>query len=357
MGRDRFPRAPDGVWRAPSLPQTGCRFMFASRWPISSGVLLLGVLLLGVLLAGAPALAQMTPKKAVSPAVPGDLSKPAYDTKTPVYDVSAGRNKSASTVVAEIEGRAITLGDVGDAIRALPPSVAQLPFESLFPHVVDTLIKQQALVVRAQQDGLDEDPVVRRHMRAASDKELANEYLNREIAKGVSESALLDRYTRDVASRPGPDEARVRLILTSTEKEATALIAELRGGADFAAVARRSSKDTTSQTGGDLGFTTREGLTPEVGAVVFALAVGQVAPYPVRTAAGWFVVKVEERRSRPAPSFAQARAGLLDQMLREGVAPLSEQALRGLTVREYNLSGKESELSEKANESPESQAR
>ncbi len=278
-----------------------------------------------------------------SPAAPGDLSAPAFDTKAAVYDNKSPLTKSASTVVAEVEGRAITLGDVGDAIRALPPSLAQLPFETLFPHVVDTLVKQQALVVRAQQQGLDEDPAVRRHIRAASDRELANEYLTREISAGITEAALLDRYNRDIANKPGPDEVRVRLILTPIEKDALGFIAEIKSGADFAVVARRASKDPTAQVGGDLGFVTREGLMPEVGAVVFALPSGQMAAFPVRTASGWFVVKAEERRARPAAPFATARAQLKDAILREGVAAATESALSGLTVREYNLSGKEAD--------------
>jgi len=293
-----------------------------------------------LLVMAAGAVAQPTQKKSVSPVAPGDLSKPAFDTKTPVYDSAAVRNKSASTVVAEVEGRAITLGDVGDAIRALPPSVAQLPFENLFPGVLETLIRQQALVVRAEQQGLDEDPVVRRHIRAASDRELVNEYLNREIARDITEAALLDRYNRDVANKPGPEEVRVRLILVPTEKEAQRLLAEVKGGVDFAAVATRSSKDTTARVGGDLGFTSRDGLMAEVGAVAFTLMPGQIAPFPVRAAPGWFVIKVEERRTRPAPSFAEVRERLKDAMLREGVAPMSETALKGLTVREYSLGGK-----------------
>ncbi len=281
-------------------------------------------------------------KANVSPAAPGDLSKPAFDTKTPVYDPTLAMSKSASTIVAEVEGRAITLGDVGDAIRALPPSLAQLPFDTLFPHVVDQLIRQQALVVRAQQQGLDEEPVVRRHIRAASDRELANEYLRREISKDITEAALLARYNREVAGKPGEEEARVRVALLPTEKEALAFIAEARGGADFATLAKRASKDPTAQIGGDLGFNTRSGLTPEVGAVAFALPSGQMAPLPVHAAPGWFAVKVEERRFRPAPPFAEVRASLSEAMLREGVAPLTEAAMTGLTVREYNLVGKES---------------
>lgn len=288
-----------------------------------------------------PAAAQIETRSAPSPVAPGDLSKPVFDTSTPVYGSVASLDKAASTVVAEVEGRPITMGNVGDAIRALPSATAQLPFETLFPSVLEQLIRQQALVVRAQQEGVDEDPAIRRRVREAADRQLADEYLREEIAKKITEAELLGRYNRDIAGRPGPEEARVRIILTGTEKEAADLIAELQGGADFATVARRASKDTTASAGGDLGFKTREQLNAQVGAVAFALPVGQVAAYPVRSPAGWFVVKVEERRLEPTPGFASVREQLRQSLLRDRVIPFTTAALTGLKVRKYNFSGQE----------------
>jgi peptidyl-prolyl cis-trans isomerase C len=244
-------------------------------------------------------------------------------------------------MVAEVEGRPITLGDIGDAIRALPPSMAQMPFDALYDSVLDQLIKQTAVVVRAQQRGIDEDPVVRRRMKAATDRVLSEEYLQREVSKNVTETALLERYNRDIAGRPGPEEARIQVILTGSEKEAADLIAAIQGGADFATVARRASKDTTASAGGELGFHTRDGMAPEIGAVAFTLPVGQVTPNPVRGAAGWFVVKVEERRRQPTPAFAVVREKLHDQLMVEGVEPVALQAVKDLKIRRYNFNGTE----------------
>ena len=104
-----------------------------------------------------------------------------------------------------------------------------------------------------------------------------------------------------------------------------------------------ASKDPTGATGGDLGFNTRDGLTPEIGAVAFALPPGQVAVYPVRSAGAWFIVKVDERRRGAVPGFASVRERLFQGLLRDGVPAATTTAMTGLTVREYNLSGKEIE--------------
>jgi peptidyl-prolyl cis-trans isomerase C len=314
--------------------------MWVSRSLIGPGALRASVLSL-CLAAGSAAFAQDTAKSAPSPAAPGDMSKPMFDTTTPVYDSITSLDKAASTVVAEVEGRPITMGNVGDAIRAMPPATARLPFDALYPIVLEQLIQQQALVIRAQQQGLDEEPAIRRRVRAAADRELAEQYMQTTLSKGITEAKLLDRYNRDVAGKPGPDEVHTRIILTDNEKAALSAIAELKGGADFATVAQRASKDSTAAAGGDLGFKTREELNPEVGAVAFALPVGQVTPSPVHGAAGWFVVKVEERRQRATPSFASVREELRQTMLTEGVVPLAAAALKDLKVRRYNFTGTE----------------
>jgi peptidyl-prolyl cis-trans isomerase C len=287
--------------------------------------------------------AQSAAKPDASPLAPGDLKAPIFDTRTPVYNLAGETEKSAGSVVAEVDGRAITLGDVSDAIAELPPAVRDLPFADLFPGVVDQLVRQQALAIRAQRQGLDEDSAIRRRIKAVSDRMLGDELLKREASAGITEAALLERYTKDIAGKPGPDEAHVRVIMVQTEQEATAIIAELRAGGDFATLAKRSSKDPTAIAGGDVGFVTIGQLTPEIGAVVFAMLSGQSTPMPVHTLGAWYVLKVEERRRGSARPFSVGREELRQAMIKERVPDLIKAALAGVTVRLYNINGKESD--------------
>jgi peptidyl-prolyl cis-trans isomerase C len=289
--------------------------------------------------------AQAAPQTDPSPFAPGDLKRPIFDTQTPVYDAIPGQAKSASTVVAEVDGRAITLGDVGDAITELPVTVRNLPFADLFPGILAQLISQQALVIRAQHQALDEDPAVRRKVKAAGDRVMANALLEQEISSSITETALLARYNKDISGKPGPEEVHVRVIMVPTEQEAIGIVTELRGGADFATLAKRSSKDTTAPAGGDAGFVALDGLTPEVGAVVFSTPPGQFTPFPVRSAGAWFVLKVEDRRRQTTRAFSVVRDSLRQAMLREGVADVLRAAMKDVTVREYDFTGKETNAS------------
>ncbi len=297
-------------------------------------------LLLG-LVCSCAALAQTGPRGDASPFAPGDLKRPIFDTAKPVADTSHEKEKSAATLVAEVDGRAITLGDVSDAIAELPPGMQSVPFDQLYPSVVDRLVRQQALVIRAQRQAVDEDPVVRRKLKAATNQILADEMVRHEVMPLITEQALLDRYNKDIASAPRADEVHLRVIMTPTQDAALAAIAELKAGAEFATVAKKSSIDSTASIGGELGFLRMDHLNPEVGSVAFVLPAGQLTQYPFRSSGGWFIVKVEERRVGKPPSFAEAREGLVRTMLREDAPDVIARAMKEVTVREFNIDGKE----------------
>jgi len=299
------------------------------------------VLAQGPLLISGAVLAQIQPGP--SPLAPGDLSKPIFDTTTPDYDTSGARQKGANTIVAEVDGRDITLGEASDAIRALPPSVAVMPFDVVFPIAIDQLVKQRALVVEAQRLGLDDDPEVKRRMKSAADRVLVDELLRREGTRTITQLMLQDRYKRDFADKPGPEEVRIRIIMTPTEAEARTLLDELNKGGDFATIAKRSSKDATSLTGGDLGFVRRDSVNAEIAAVAFSLPAGQTSAFPVASVGAWFLVKTEARRMAPTLTFSEARPIVMQDLLREHALTVTRDAMARVVVRRYGMAGKEGE--------------
>ncbi len=299
--------------------------------PVASGCRSAAFGAVAILLVGWPAAAQRAADAQPAPASP---SAGSYNPGEMLRDL-------ANPVVAEVDGRPITLAEVGDAIRSLPSGLRALPFEELYPGVLERLIQQQALVQKARRMHLDLDPVVKRHMQAAADQVLENELLNRLLDADISEQALLARYDSEYAHKPGPEEADVRVIRVPTEEQARKLIAELTAGADFATVARRDSTDVSGAQGGALGFLRQDKLAPELGAAAFMLAPGQVSPNPVRGRGGWFVIKVEAKRRVPPPGFAEVREQLRHQMMQEGVSKVAQQALAEASVRRFNMNGTE----------------
>lgn len=243
-------------------------------------------------------------------------------------------------MVGEVDGQQIHLSEVGDAIRGMPGGGAGNAFELLYSVVLNRLIEREALVVRAQAQGIATDPTVQRHVQEATKRVLEDAYLRRETGKMVTDQMLTARYDSEIRGKPGPEQVQGEVILVPTEAAAQDIIAKLAAGADFAALAREASKDPTGMAGGDLGFLPRDSLGPEVGAVLFELKPGEVAPYPVRTSAGWFVVRAGERRLAPTPSFEEVRPRLEAECERDNVAAVVQAAMKGATVRAYDMNGR-----------------
>jgi peptidyl-prolyl cis-trans isomerase C len=242
-------------------------------------------------------------------------------------------------VVAVVNDTSIRLSEVGDAIHAMPAGGAGNSFETLYPVALRGLIARRALLLKAQLSDVAQDPTVRRRMEQAADQVLENAYLNHETAKLVTDQVLAARYDAEIRGKPGPEEVHGQVILVPTEAAAQDLIAKLAAGADFATLARQSGNATIANMGGDIGFVRREGLSPEVAAVLFALRPGEVAPYPVRTPLGWFVLRAEARRVAPTPTFSEARDRLEEESEAANVPEVMKAALTGLTVHTYNMNG------------------
>ena len=85
----------------------------------------------------------------------------------------------------------------------------------------------------------------------------------------VGEAALTDEamhkvYDEAVKQMANEEEVHARHILVSTEDEAKAIEAELKKGADFAALAKEKSKDPGAADGGDLGYFTKDQMAARI---------------------------------------------------------------------------------------------
>jgi peptidyl-prolyl cis-trans isomerase C len=242
-------------------------------------------------------------------------------------------------VVARVDGAEIRFSDVAAAAQRLPEQFRDMPPQILFPLLIDQMISEAVLTQAARKAGLQDTPEVRRQMARIEDQVIQQALIGREIAEKVTEQSLRARYQREIADRPAEAEVRARHILVQTESEARAIIAALAGGADFAATAREKSRGPGAAEGGDLGFFKKEDMPEALAEAAFALEPGQVAPNPVRTQFGWHVVKVEERREQPRPSFEEAEPALRRAASEEVVEALVERLRSQARIERFGLDG------------------
>ncbi len=244
-------------------------------------------------------------------------------------------------VVGSVDGKLIYLSDLTRVTNTLPEQMRNLPFESVMPALLDRLIDHQSLTMTARRAGLDKKPEIQREMQAAADLVLERAWLAEVTPSKVTEAAIVARFNREYANRPATDEVRARHILVGTEAEAQSVIQELKGGADFASVARVASKDPDGKQGGDLGFFRRDQVWPGFADVAFSLQPGQISPAPVHNEFGWHVVKVEERRLVAPPTLSEVREKIRQELTALAVKEAIADARSQMIIHKFNLDGSE----------------
>jgi peptidyl-prolyl cis-trans isomerase SurA len=102
------------------------------------------------------------------------------------------------------------------------------------------------------------------------------------------------------------------------------IIEQIRGGANFPALARQFSRGTTASNGGEVGWVQRGTLNEETEAAVMKLNKGDISE-PIRTVGGWQIVALRDRRKIALPGIEDNRVTLKQLLLPLGAdAPKTE---------------------------------
>jgi peptidyl-prolyl cis-trans isomerase C len=242
-------------------------------------------------------------------------------------------------IVAKVDGTPVHRTEIEAVVRTLPDQMRQMPMQMLYGALLDRVIDFRLLANEAERQKVADDPAVEPALDQARAAVLRDFLVQREIEKGLTEEKLRARYEQKKAEEGFVrEEVHARHILVPTEDEAKAVIEELEGGADFAAVAQERSTGPSGPAGGDLGFISREQVVPEFAEAAFALNAGETSQTPVQTQFGWHVIDVLERR-QVEPTFDETAPQLRQELAREIVTALVEDLRGDAEIERFNMDG------------------
>ena len=226
-------------------------------------------------------------------------------------------------VVGKVNGTEIRQSDLTaaeeDIGRNLPPTMqGDAKRDYLITYVSDMLILAKAAEGRKLGDSAD----FKRKVAIARNKLLMEALLTAEAKTAVTDAAMKKVYEEATKAIGDEKEVRARHVLVEKEDEAKAILADLKKGGDFAAIAKEKSKDPGSkENGGDLGYFSKDQMVPEFAEAAFKLDKDQLSD-PVKTQFGWHVIKVEDKRSRPVPEFEKVKDQVEQYVVRKAQADL-----------------------------------
>lgn len=210
-------------------------------------------------------------------------------------------------VIAKVNGAEIHQSDLAAAeeeiASQLPPMTPDAKRDYLVTYVADMM-----LVAKAAEDRkLAETDDFKRKMANARSKLLMEALLQAEAKAAVTDEAMKKVYDEAIKQMANEEEVSARHILVETEDEAKKILADLKKGADFVAIAKEKSKDPGSkENGGDLGFFSKEQMVPEFAEAAFKLNKGQLSE-PVKSQFGWHVIRVDDKRKKQPPEFDKVK--------------------------------------------------
>ncbi|MGA0924495.1 MAG: peptidylprolyl isomerase, partial [Lutimaribacter sp.] len=229
------------------------------------------------------------------------------------------------TVVASVNGKTITLGEMIMMKGSLPQQFAQLPDEMLFDGILNQLV-QQALLAESI-----ETPPARVAIALKNEQRqlLAAEAIDALLAAQMSEDAIKAAYDAKYANAQPATEWNASHILVETEEAAADLAKQAREGADFAELAKAHSTGPSGPNGGQLGWFGAGMMVPAFEQAVAGMQAEQVSD-PVQTQFGWHVIRLNETRVAAAPDLAEVRpeieAELQQKLIEEQLAKLAQGA-------------------------------
>jgi len=201
-----------------------------------------------------------------------------------------------------------------EKIQRLTNAVALRALRNMIePDILGILVRKEALA-----QGYGQKPEIEKEVEGLKDK-MAVELLFDRVAFAKLEASDDDArvYWQNHADRfTDPAAVKLSVIFMTSEEDAQKLLSDLRVGADFAVMARKTSEHRASaDLGGDLGWVNKGRLQPELEKVAFSLKVGELGMAQMES--GFMVVRVEEKKPERLKPFTEAKAQAKDLALQE----------------------------------------
>jgi peptidyl-prolyl cis-trans isomerase C len=227
-------------------------------------------------------------------------------------------------VLARVNGVDIHQSDLAFAEEEIGSNMPQMPAEQkrdyLITYLTDVVIVSQA----AEKQKVDQRDDVKARLAFDRNRVLMEAMLTDTGKAALTDDAMHKVYDEAVKQMGNEQEVHARHILVASEDEAKAIEAELKKGADFATLAKQKSKDPGAAEGGDLGYFTKDQMVPEFAEVAFKLEKGQISD-PVKTQFGWHIIKVEDKRIKPTPTYDEVKSQLENYVAHRAQAELVQK--------------------------------
>ena len=241
-----------------------------------------------------------------------------YFARTAIALLIAGASISAMAQnIAIVNGKAVPSSRLDAMLRQMERAGRPAPPDAA-PQLKDRLVLFEIISQEGQKRGLDASDEFKAQVELVRQNLLVNDVMA-EFQKNntPSEADMKAEYDKFAAANAGK-EYKARHILVEKEDEAKKIIAQLKKGGKFDAIAQKSSKDTGSGAkGGELDWAAPASYVKEFAEALVALGKGKTSDTPVKSQFGFHVIRVDDVRDAQLPKFEDVKPQILQQLMQQ----------------------------------------
>ncbi len=249
-------------------------------------------------------------------------------------------------VIAKVAGVTFHESDIDREIRSMPGSLQHIGTDLVARRqILQVLIRRSILSQKAQEIGLEKDPLIASQIMRARNTILIEALEKWQISQITppGEKEIIVYYQEHLNDFTIPEQIHARHILVGSEKLAWEILKKLKQNRKgFEALAATHSLDDSNKSrGGDLNWFPRGIMVEPFEKVAFSLRENSLSK-PVKTQFGWHIIEALGKRPAHVKSLDEARdeihALLLQNALDQWVDKLISKTNVSIIKPEYRLS-------------------
>jgi len=194
--------------------------------------------------------------------------------------------------------------------KSSPMAAAQMNNPQFKKQILQSIGMQQAILMEGNKEGLDKSAAYQDKLQEVKPMIYA-QILQEKSSGTVTDAQALAKYNQMKAAALNQQQYEVSHILVKDQKVAEQIIAQLKAGKSFSALAKQYSMDPGSKAkGGDLGWSDGSNYVPEFTAAIKTLKKGQYTVTPVKSQFGYHIIMlndVKKGSATPMPPFSKMK--------------------------------------------------
>ncbi|MBC8589598.1 peptidyl-prolyl cis-trans isomerase [Wansuia hejianensis] len=224
---------------------------------------------------------------------------------------------SENKLVAVVNGKEITQGDVLKFLNDLGPQVA-MQFQSPdgIKRVIDELVNQELLYLEAVENKIEKDEEFQDILNQTKITLLKSYALGKLInEEEVTETEVEEFYNEHRDHYKKPETVVASHILVDNEEKAQEILKEIEEGLSFEEAASKYSSCPSKEQGGNLGEFGKGQMVPEFEAKAFEMEIDTISE-PVKTQFGYHIIKLNGKNPSRVRDLEEVKDEIYQQALR-----------------------------------------